>query len=243
MTTTKRALVTGAARGLGRAIVDSLASQGWEVWATDIAPIDPGETRAAHVDRLDVTNAADIERVLHSNVEGFDALVNNAAWIQLVPWDRLSPDDWRRMLEINLTGPFLCCQAVGRAMRDRGNGGAIVNVSSVTFFQGNPSALHYTASKGGVVALTRSLASALGPHGVRVNCVAPGLMLTEGVRAEIERGDLPGDRLLVANDPQRKLAGRTEPAGVADVVAFLVSDAARELTGQLIAAGGGSYYY
>jgi 3-oxoacyl-[acyl-carrier protein] reductase len=93
------------------------------------------------------------------------------------------------------------------------------------------------------VALTRSLARALGVHRIRVNCVAPGIMRTEGVMEQVERGILPGDRLNSDTDPLRMLPGRTEPPGVADIVSFLLSDDSRELTGQLLVASGGTYLY
>jgi pyridoxal 4-dehydrogenase len=239
----KHVLVTGAARGLGRAIVDSLVASGWEVWATDVLEIAATGTRAQHRAVMDVANRESIERLVESNPDGFDGLVNNAAIMPLVRWDELDLATWQRTLEVNLTGPFLCSQVMGRAMCQTGRGGAIVNISSVTFFQGNPLGVHYTASKGGVVALTRSLACALGEYRIRVNCVAPGIMRTEGVMEQVERGVLPGERLLGDSDPSRTLPGRTEPSGVADIVTFLLSDGARELTGQLLVASGGSYLY
>jgi len=241
--TGKRVLVTGAGRGLGRAIVDSLAARGWEVWATDVAPIDPAESRAAHVGLLDVGDASAVQAYFAAaSDEGFDALVNNAAISPLTAWDSLDVDTWERTLRVNLTGPFLLSQAFAKAARARGaTSGAIVNLSSVTFFQGNRLGLHYTASKGGVVALTRSLAVALAPLGIRVNCVAPGLMRTEGVMAMVDDGILPGERLTGDQDPVRLLPGFTEPAGVADVVAFLLSDDAREMTGQQLVVSGGTF--
>ena len=242
MSETRQALVTGAGRGLGREIVNSLVARGWEVWATDIVPIDPAATRAQHVDVLDVGDPAAIERVIAANTRGFDGLVNNAAIFPLAKWDELDVETWRRALEINLTGPFLCCQAMGRAMRGHGRGGAIVNISSVTWFQGMPTGMHYTAAKGGIVGITRSFARALGKHRIRVNCVAPGIMRTEGVMELVGRGMLPEQRVMMADDPERMLPGQTEPAGVADVIAFLLSDDARELTGQHVVASGGTHF-
>jgi NAD(P)-dependent dehydrogenase (short-subunit alcohol dehydrogenase family) len=240
--TGKRVLVTGAGRGLGRAIVDSLAARGWEVWATDVAPIDAADSRAANVGQLDVGDAAAVRDYFEAAGTGFDALVNNAAVSPLTAWDALDLETWERTLRINLTGPFLLSQAFAKSVRARGAaGGAIVNLSSVTFFQGNKLGLHYTASKGGVVALTRSLAVALAPLGIRVNCVAPGLMRTEGVMAMVEDGILPGERLSGEQDPIRLLPGFTEPAGVADVVAFLLSEDAREMTGQQLVVSGGTF--
>lgn len=239
----KRVLVTGAARGLGKAIVDNLTTGGWDVWATDVLPIDAASCRAAHMDTLNVADKADVDRLVASNTSGFDALVNNAAIMPLAAWDQLDLATWQRTLDVNLTGTFLCSQSIARTMRDRNVGGAIVNIASVTYFQGNSLGLHYTASKGGVVALTRSFAAALGKYNIRVNSVAPGIMRTEGVLEQVDRGILPADRVMSDFDPMRTLPGRTEPAGVAEIVAYTLSDAARELTGQLIVASGGSYFY
>jgi NAD(P)-dependent dehydrogenase (short-subunit alcohol dehydrogenase family) len=244
-TESKRVIVTGAGRGLGRAIVDDLVGRGWDVWATDVNKMEPANTRAQHQAQMDVCDERSVATVVQE-VEaagGVDALVNNAAITPLAAWDDLDIATWRRTLEVNLTGPFVCTKAVAKSMRNSKRGGAVVNISSVTFFQGNPIGLHYTASKGGVVALTRSFARALGSHAIRVNCVAPGIMRTEGVLEQVERGVLPGDRVAGDQDPLRLLAGRTEPAGVAAVVGFLLSDDAREMTGQLLVASGGTYLY
>jgi NAD(P)-dependent dehydrogenase (short-subunit alcohol dehydrogenase family) len=239
----KQVLVTGAGRGLGRAIVDSLVERDWEVWATDVTEIDPAASKAQHMGVLDVCDAEAVSRLIGAVPGGLDALVNNAAISPLKRWDELDLATWNKTLQVNLTGPFICSQAAGRVMRDHGRGGAIVNLSSVTFFQGNPLGLHYTASKGGIVALTRSLAVVLGQYGIRVNCVAPGLMRTEGVMALVESGVLPGERLSGDKDPLRLLPGHTEPTGVADVIAFLLSADAREMTGQVIVASGGTFLY
>jgi NAD(P)-dependent dehydrogenase (short-subunit alcohol dehydrogenase family) len=127
-------------------------------------------------------------------------------------------------------------------MRDRGAGGSIVNVASLTFFKGLSVGLAYTASKGGVVGLTRSFARALGPYSVRVNAVGPGLMSTEGVVEQVQQGGMPGERVMGEVDVDRQLPGRTQPDGVAEVISYLLGPGSAEITGQVLAADGGSIF-
>jgi NAD(P)-dependent dehydrogenase (short-subunit alcohol dehydrogenase family) len=124
---------------------------------------------------------------------------------------------------------------------DRGSGGSIVNVSSLTFYKGIAAGVAYSSSKGGVVGLTRSMARALGPYSVRVNCVAPGLMATEGVLEQVEHGAFPRDRV-GPDDPERQLPGRTQPRGVAATIRYLLEDDSSEITGQTLAVDGGSIF-
>jgi NAD(P)-dependent dehydrogenase (short-subunit alcohol dehydrogenase family) len=241
-TARRRVLVTGAARGLGLAIVNVLAGQGFEAWGADVLPrpdtVDPDRWL-----ELDVTDPLAVNDALgHLQAAGgLYGLVNNAAIFPLTAWDEVTLDEWTRTLEVNLTGPFLMCQGAGRMMRDQNAGGAIVNVTSLTFFKGIASGLGYSASKGGVVGLTRSLARALGPYGIRVNAVAPGLMATEGVLEQVDQGKFPKSRMGESDD-DRQLPGRTETAGVAESIAFLLGDGSREITGQVMAVDGGSIF-
>jgi pyridoxal 4-dehydrogenase len=238
----RRVLVTGASRGLGLAIVKVLAGQGFEAWGADVLPRPDGIDADQWLE-LDVTDPDAVAEGLArlDAAGGLYGLVNNAAIFPLGPWDEVTLDDWKRTIEVNLTGPFLMCQGAGRMMRDQGGGGAIVNVTSLTFFKGIASGLAYSASKGGVVGLTRSMARALGPHDVRVNAVAPGLMATEGVIEQVDRGTFPKSRM-GERDDDRQLPGRTETSGVAESVAFLLGDSAREITGQVLAVDGGSIF-
>jgi len=239
----RRALVTGGARGLGRAIVTTLAQRGYEVWAADILPIGPGQTDAQHAVQMDVTDEASVMAAFEpiDALGGLDVLVNNAGIFPQMHWDDPDMTEWHRTLGVNLTGSFICARAAGRSMRAHGRGGSIVNISSLTFWKGRGTGPNYTASKGGVVGLTRSLARALGPYSIRVNSVAPGLVDTEGVLEKVERGHFPRGRLENRSDA-RQLPGVTEAAGVAATVAFLASDDAREVTGQTIAADGGTIF-
>nr|WSX75217.1 SDR family oxidoreductase [Streptomyces sp. NBC_00899] len=188
----RRAVVTGAAQGLGFTLAQLLAEQGWEVWAADVRPV-PDSLQVARRVVLDVASEESVD-ALFADVEqagGLDGLVNNAAVFPLSPWDELEPQTWRRTIDVNLTGSFLCARAAGESMRRHGRGGSIVNLTSLTFFKGIASGADYAASKGGVVGLTRSFAKAFGPFGVRVNAVGPGLMATEGVREQARLGQFP----------------------------------------------------
>jgi NAD(P)-dependent dehydrogenase (short-subunit alcohol dehydrogenase family) len=235
-------VVTGAARGLGRTVAEFLTECGWDVWAVDVRPFPPGFT-AGRATLADITDA-DAMTALFEEADaagGVDGLVNNAAVLPLEAWDAVDASTIRRVLDVNVVGTFLCCQAAGAAMRRHGRGGSIVNVSSLTFYKGIATGVAYSASKGAVIGLTRSMARALGRHAIRVNAVAPGLMATEGVREQAELGAFSWDRL-GERDDDRQLPGRTQPLGVAHAIRYLLEDQSAEITGQVLAVDGGSIF-
>lgn len=239
----QRVLITGAGRGLGAALVDEFLASGWEVWGVDLHwPESPQSGMAGRIEAsvTDPSAVTGITRRLRA-AGGVHALVNNAAIFPLEPWDELTADLFGDVLHVNVIGAFMMSQALARVMKEQGLGGAIVNIGSLTFNKGIASGVHYAASKGAVVGMTRSLARALGPVGVRVNAVAPGLMATEGVMEQVELGRFDASRLGGA-DPDRVLAGATSPRGVARVARFLASEEASEITGQVVAADGGSIF-
>jgi pyridoxal 4-dehydrogenase len=239
----KQVIVTGAARGLGEAVVNLMVDKGWTVWATDITAESLESSRAHHKVAMDVTDHKAVSEVIGEVAAsgGLDALVNNAAIFPLRPWQDHDVEFWRNMLEVNVVGAWVCAQAAATAMVERGVGGSIVNITSLTFYKGHPTGIAYAASKGAVVGMTRSLATALGPDNIRVNAIGPGLMATGGTLELVESGDLPARRL-GDEDPDRPLRGSTKPAGVAGGVAFFLSEDAREVTGQVLALDGGSIY-
>jgi 3-oxoacyl-[acyl-carrier protein] reductase len=246
----KMAIVTGAGRGIGRAVALALAQQGVGVASVDIE----GETAqqtAAQVQQLgvpslavqtDVAESAQVDAMVKHVVQTLgrvDMLVNNA-YISggYAPVPETTDEVWNRVLSVNLTGYFNCARAVSRVMIAQGEGGAIVNLSSGAGIRGSISAgVQYSASKAGIIGLTKGLAADLSPHGIRVNCIAPGVIDTGlgapgtgWTRSELERYG------------QRDVAlGRYgQPEDIADVIVFLLSDASRFMTGELIAVDGGA---
>ena len=224
------ALVTGSAQGIGRAIAETLAMSGHRVVGVDIREQDAGP-----MDRTvlaDLSDTAAIE-ALTPDIGAVDILVNNAAIYPARPWTEIDEDEWDRVLATNLKGYFLCARAAHSSMVERGRG-RIINIASVTFLIGFADLLDYVSSKGGVVGFTRALAREVGPEGVTVNAVSPGAFPTD---AEKIHPDPVGYNQWILD--QQSLKRRGTPQDVGDLVAFLASDAASFITGQLIGIDGG----
>jgi NAD(P)-dependent dehydrogenase (short-subunit alcohol dehydrogenase family) len=244
------ALVTGGAIGIGRAICAGLAAAGAQVVVTDRA--DPAAT-VAEIEKaggtaLGVTADVTSERELAAAVSaatdtfgGIDILVNNAgifAGLVPGPFDQLEADDWRKLLEVNVIGSFLATKAVVGPMRQRG-GGRIINIASTTAFKGTAYLLHYTSSKGAILAMTKGLARELGGDGILVNAVAPGFTVSEGVEQHAEqvaamRQNAPGSRIL-----RREMV----PGDIVGAVRFLAGPLSGFMTGQTIVVDGGAYLH
>lgn len=192
---------------------------------------------AACVVQGDVARVADAERMVEAAVQelgGLDVLVNNAGVYPRVPFLEMSERDWDYVLDVNLKGTFFCAQAAARAMVAAGRPGSIINLASQAI-RGAVRGTHYTASKGGVVALTRAMALELAPHRIRVNAIAPGLTDT----AQPRYGNTEQE---IAEMSRAVPLGRmAEPADIADVAVFLASEQARHITGQTIHVNGGQY--
>ena len=239
----KTAVVTGATRGIGRAIALTLAAEGADVLVHGrdadagrgvVAAIEGLGRRAAwHASDLgDAGAGAGVTAAALAAFGRLDILVNNAGLFQRKPALELDEAEWDRLLDVNLRGAFFCAQAAARAMRDRGAGGIIVNVASDAAWSGgiNPCA-HYAASKAGMVSFTRSLARELAPFGIRVNAIAPGLITT----------DMGGTAGSTLPDLRIPLGREGTPEEVAAVVAFLASDEASYVTGANLNLSGGLF--
>ncbi|HXS09564.1 MAG TPA: 3-oxoacyl-[acyl-carrier-protein] reductase [Candidatus Krumholzibacteria bacterium] len=236
------ALVTGAARGIGREIAQRLASAGASVAVVDVAE-DAVQQAAAELSRPDQVARGyrcDVssleaslelgERVL-ADFGRVDMLVNNAGITKDRLFVRMTAEDWAAVLNVNLTGAFNVTKGVAPAML-KARAGSIVNIASVVGQMGNPGQANYAASKAGLIGLTKSLAKEFAPRGVRVNAVAPGFIRTHMTDA------LPED--VQAQMKQIIPLGRFgEPVDVANVVMFLVSDTSAYVTGQVINCDGG----
>jgi NAD(P)-dependent dehydrogenase (short-subunit alcohol dehydrogenase family) len=241
------AIVTGGASGIGLAIAQRLSVEGADVAIFDLdgtAAVTAAEKISARGGSaiglcVDVTDRAAIDRGVAEVNDTFGAptiLVNSAG---LDGFDRfldITADTWRKILAVNLTGTFDCCQAVVPHMLDA-RWGRIVNISSSSAQTGNPLMTHYSAAKAGVVGFTKALAQELGPRGITVNTIPPGFIDTPMLRRSEERGFLgPGVEAAEAATPVRRI-GR--PEDIAAACAFLVRDDAGYITGQVIGVNGG----
>jgi len=245
----KKILVTGAASGIGRAIALELAQEGAMVAAADLKP--PTDTVAAIVAAggkalgmaANVSVPAEVHDMVATTVEslgGLDGLVNNAGIYSTLiprPFEEIDIDEWRRVFEVNVFGLMSCCQAVVPHMKRHG-GGRIVNIISGTPFKGIPFMLHYVASKGAVLGITRSLARELGPSNILVNGVAPGFTLSEGVLDN----EVQLQKLRDVSKNARSLSRDQMPEDVTGAVAFFMSEGAAFITGQTLLVDGGSHF-
>jgi 3-oxoacyl-[acyl-carrier protein] reductase len=230
----KRALVTGASRGIGRAIAAELARAGAEVVIGYRSGADEAQALASELGaravQADVSSPEDAARLVEEAGD-LDVLVNNAGLTRDGLLARMSDDDWRTVIETNLSSVFYTCRAVTRPMM-RKRGGSIVNVSSIVGVHGNWGQTNYAASKAGIIGFTKSLARELGSRGVRANVVAPGYVKTQLTDV------LPEDatKAMLDNTPLGRLG---EPEDVAGAVRFLCSDDASFITGEVLLVDGG----
>lgn len=245
----RRIIVTGAASGIGRATAVSLAARGAAVAVADLrAPHDTVEAIRSAGGRAigiaaDVTDPQQVQAMAAGCIEGLgglDGLVNNAGMYSSIvprPFEQIDIDEWRRLFEVNVFGLMRCCQAVVPHMRANG-GGRIVNIISGTPFKGIPFMLHYVASKGAVLGITRSLARELGPVNILVNGVAPGFTLSEGVMDN----PVQLEKLREISRNARSLARDQVPQDVVGAVGFFMSEGAGFITGQTLLVDGGSHF-
>ena len=232
------AIVTGAGQGIGRAIAEKLRAEGASVIVADKNSETAAKTAAeiggtAHV--TDVSDPDQVSALVAAAVDQFgriDILVNDAAIVPFVPWEELDFAEWRRVMSVNIDGVFLMCKAVYPHMKAAGYG-RIVNIASNVVTAGTPNMAHYVSSKGAVFAFTRSLATEVGAYGITVNAVAPGLTASEGVMAS------PHAEAFDFVVSLQSIPRRGVPADIAPAVAFLASEEAHWITGQMLTADGG----
>ena len=238
------AIVTGAAQGIGAALAEVLAAEGAAVVIADV--LDGGDVAAritaaggrATAVNCDVSDEASVQAAVDAAVAAYgrvDILVNNAALfgkVQNVSLFDIRVEDWDRMMAVNVKGPWLMSRAAAPAMTA---GGAIIHISTNRVFMGVADLLHYDASKGAVVAMTRSMARELGDRGIRVNSIAPGLTMSENV---LNRDGIGERAPQIA--ARRPLKRDQQPADLVGAVIFLAGDAAGFITGQTLVVDGGS---
>jgi 3-oxoacyl-[acyl-carrier protein] reductase len=230
----KRALITGAARGIGRAIAAELKSAGAEVLCCDLPGTSENEEVAREVGGqalyADVTKADQVDQLIAEAGE-IDILVNNAGITRDGLLARMSEEDWRAVIDVNLTSVFLMCHGAIRGMMKR-RSGAIVNLSSVVGLYGNFGQTNYAASKAGIVGFTKSFAREAGTRGVRVNAVAPGYI-------ETRLTDVLPDEVKTKMLEATSLGRFGQPEDIARAVHFLCSDEAAFITGEVLVVDGG----
>lgn len=239
------ALVTGAGRGIGRGLALAFAREGAHVVLVS-RTLEELEAVAKEVEVLgrgalpistDVRDQQSVQAAVDAAVERFgriDILLNAAGIPMVSPTAELAFEEWERAIDINLTGTFLFCQAVGRVMLTQGSG-SIINIGSIHSFQGIPMRAAYAASKGGVLQFTRSLAVEWAPHGVRVNCISPGWIRTPLQDQLVAAGKL--DRApIIARTPARRIGEVEDLVGPA---VFLASDESAFVIGEQMVVDGG----
>jgi NAD(P)-dependent dehydrogenase (short-subunit alcohol dehydrogenase family) len=238
----KIAIVTGGSRGLGKAMAIGLANAGAHVVVCDV--LDTKETVRIIQElekeciglKVDVTKPTDIAMMVRKTVEKFhaiDVLVNNAGVVKSAPAESMTEEDWKRVLTINLTGEFLCAQAVGNQMIKQKHG-RIINIASVAGMFGSAQSVAYSASKAGIILLTKTLAVEWGKYGINVNAICPGMFLTDMTESYLK--DPVFSQMIKNRVPLGRYAHPEELMGA---VVFLASNASAYVTGHTLVVDGG----
>ncbi|MFY8104828.1 MAG: SDR family NAD(P)-dependent oxidoreductase [Ramlibacter sp.] len=240
-------IVTGAATGIGQAFALGAAAQGAHVLVADMSPADETMDRIRQAGgrstyaKVDVSDDASVKAMAEAAIKAtgrIDGLINNAAYfreVKLTPFEELDPAIWDRIFQVNVKGVWLCCKAVMPAMRTQKRG-AIVNIASVVAVAGQPGYLHYVATKGAVLSMTKGLAKECGAHNVRVNVIAPGFVLTDATKnrpIEWQQSFLKA----------RAISREQRPDDLVGTALYLLSDLSSFVSGQTVVVDGGHIMY
>ena len=246
-------IVTGAAGGLGQSFSLRFAKEGANVVVADIANVSntlyliEKEGGSALAMKVDVTNQESVENMCKETFKNYgriDGIVNNAAiyaGLKMGTFDQIDEKDWDVVMDVNVKGTWLCCKAVFPYMKEQGSG-SIVNISSASILEGNPFFAHYVASKGAVLAMTRSISRNVGEYGIRANSITPGYTMTEASKG------LAGDPESFNKNYEENIARRAlkRPLEAEDIVGgalFLLDDDSKSISGQNLNIDGGGVHY
>ena len=243
----KVVLVTGAQEGIGRSMAEAFATEGARVainWLDDrkkaekVAEIVKNLGVQTELIQGDVSKVSDARRIVNTTIETFgsiDFLINNAGVFPRIPFLEMDELDWNYVIDTNLKGSFFCAQAAAKFMIKSSRGGCIINLASQAIRGHAPNSIHYTSSKAGIVGMTRAIALEMAHHGIRVNCIAPGLTDT----AQPRYGHTEAELAKMAD--QVPLGRLIQPEEIANMAIFLCSERAKMVTGQTYHINGGTY--
>ena len=241
----KNVLVTGGSRGIGKACVDLFLKSGANVAFTfQRAKLEAEKVASGYVGssklkyyKVDLSDSNDIEKAIGSVLNDFgqiDVIINNAGIWKEAAIDQMTLEEWNEMMNINLTSAYLITKLVVPGMK-KNNFGRIINIASTAGQRGEAFHSHYAASKGGMISLTKSLASELGKFNITVNCVAPGWVITDMTTDSLADSDT--NKKVISDIPLNKIA---QPEDIAGPVLFLASQLASHITGEILNVNGGS---
>jgi len=245
----KVAVVTGAARGIGRQIALTFAREGADIVISDVLVTEMEQTareitnlgRKAIAVKTDVSRKTDVQNLIDAAIKSFsvvDILVNNAAVIRPAPLLDMTEEQWDEVIDVNLKGVFLCTQAVARHMIKQ-KSGRIINIASIAGVGAiNPITANYSPSKAGVISLTKVTAMALGEYGINVNAIAPGVIITDLVKT-MGNNEAEVEAYMERNKKAALIGRNGTPQDIANLALFLASDDSSFITGQVICSDGG----